>query len=179
MEDRVRQLKTQYRLVPLEGEGGFVRRTLTGAMGVNTSAVKASSRGSAFAQEELPMISHIYYLITKESFSHLHRISSCELWTWMEGDPAEMILLDDDSKLEKRILGPEGIHKGVTLVEGGLWQGTRSISEGKKGYTLFSIAVVPSFDPADFTLADHSILASLDIETGEYIRPFLVKEDVV
>ncbi len=163
----------QYHLAPLDGEGGYVRRTYTGRASVDTSSIS-----SLFTRSSLPLVSHIYYLITKESFSSLHRLSSCEVWTWLEGDPAVMITLDADQNLSETVIGPEGLMRAVTVVEGGLWQGTRVIDSGTRGYALFSITVVPSFDIADFTLADEALLSSLDEGMRPLVRPFLAKENL-
>ncbi|MBN2859481.1 MAG: cupin domain-containing protein, partial [Sphaerochaetaceae bacterium] len=149
----------QYHLTPLDGEGGYVRRTFTSRASLQTSAISP-----LFNEQMLPLVSHIYYLITHESFSSLHRLHSSEVWTWLEGDPAVMITLDSPRKLTETVIGPEGLMRAVKFVEGGDWQATRLIDSGTRGYALFSISVVPSFDRADFTLADEAFLSSLDEE---------------
>ena len=163
----------QYHLTPLDGEGGYVRRTFTSRASLETSSISPH-----FNEQRLPLVSHIYYLITRESFSSLHRLHSSEVWTWLEGDPAVMITIDSHHKLTETVIGPEGLMHAVTFVEGGKWQGTRLIDNETKGYALFSITVVPSFDIADFTLADEALLSSLDESLRPLVRPFLAKEDI-
>ncbi len=163
----IQDIIREYRLVPLEGEGGFYRRTLTCERKIETASL------GSFTSSHLQIASHIYYLATEESFSLLHRIQSLEIWTWMKGDPARMITIDQHRNVQSMILGREGPFTGTTLVDGGVWQGTRPLEGGEFGYSLFSIAVIPSFDPADFILADAAILSGLEKGQREEILPLI------
>jgi len=65
-------------LEPLEGEGGYFRRTFE-------SEEKVGHRACGTA---------IYYLVTPQSFSTLHRLPQSELFHFYLGDPVEMIQIN-------------------------------------------------------------------------------------
>jgi predicted cupin superfamily sugar epimerase len=127
------------KLQPLPGEGGFYRETYRSALRANCGARTKRSLGTT-----------IYYLITPESFSALHRISSDEIFHFYSGDPAEIFLFGTGGKYRKVILGP-GIGQGQHpqfLVPGNVWQGTRLIKGGS--FALLGTTVFPGFDLGDY-----------------------------
>lgn len=87
----------------------------------------------------------IYYLLTPDTFSAIHRLGSEEVFHFYSGDPVEMLLLY-----------PEGLHRTVTLgsdvlsgqspqvvVPAGVWQGCRLVAGGR--YALMGTTVAPPF----------------------------------
>ncbi len=115
----VSEVIRKYGLSPLEGEGGYFRFVSS-----------FSSLDAGF----------IYYLITPESFSSLHRLSSDELWFFLEGGRAQQIIYDEDrGEKHELILSEDCRH---SLVRAGLWQATRLVS-GE--YALFSTVMCPRF----------------------------------
>lgn len=125
-------------LGPLPGEGGYFRRFYT------------HPQGTASA---------IHYLITKDSFSALHRISSDELFHFHEGHPAEMLQLHPDGTGRIVRLGPE--NERVALVPGGVWQGMRLADGAPDGaFALFAVSVHPAYRDEDFELGDRKSLAA-------------------
>ena len=99
-------------LTPLTGEGGMVAETYT------SEEVYGNRRcGSA-----------IYYMLTKNSFSHLHMLSADEIWHFYYGDPVELIQIRDcDGRRSVSVLGQD-IRNGERpqiLVEKNSWQGAR------------------------------------------------------
>lgn len=92
----------------------------------------------------------IYALLTPEDFSAMHRLVEDEAWTFIAGDSAQMLLLNDDGSTET-------IHLGVDLDAGevphhripaGVWQGTITTGD----WTLVSCVLAPPF--SGFELAD-------------------------
>ena len=74
-------------LTPLTGEGGMVAETYT------SEEVYGNRRcGSA-----------IYYMLTKNSFSHLHMLSADEIWHFYYGDPVELIQIRDCDGRRQRL----------------------------------------------------------------------------
>lgn len=94
----------------------------------------------------------IYYLITPESFSTLHRVASDEVFHFYLGDPVEMLQFDEAGRVERLVLGPDlaaGMRPQV-LVPAGTWQGSR-LAEGGT-FALLGATVAPGFEFTDLEL---------------------------
>ncbi len=143
-----KQLVEYLGLEPLEGEGGFYRRVF-----LDTQTVETAGLGT-FTKPQLPLSSAIYYLVTPESFSALHKLAGSEIWTWIAGDPLDQFLLYPDGKIELRMVGLGGGALPVSVVPGGCWQGTRLAKDSSFGYALCSTVMSPAYDTGDFVLAD-------------------------
>jgi predicted cupin superfamily sugar epimerase len=134
-------------LKPLEPEGGFFRETyrseeVIGREGLPPRYGTARSHCTA-----------IYYLLTPETFSALHRVKSDEIFHFYAGDPVRMLQLDPEGRGETVILGSD-LKAGQTpqhLVRRGVWQGCR-LEEGGR-FALMGTTVAPGFDYEDFELA--------------------------
>jgi predicted cupin superfamily sugar epimerase len=138
------------KLKPLPGEGGFYRETYRSALRTNCGAKVKRSLGTA-----------IYYLITPENFSALHRISSDEIFHFYSGDPAELFLFGPGGKTRRVILGPDigqGQHSQF-LVPGNVWQGTRLLQGGS--FALLGTTVFPGFDLKDYRQGERDKLMKL------------------
>jgi predicted cupin superfamily sugar epimerase len=135
-------------LIPLPREGGFYKSTWT-------SSAKGSG-GRALG-------SAILFLITKDDFSALHRLSMEEIWHFHAGDPAELTRLDPRTGSGRAIvLGPDvaGGHAPQAVVAAGEWQGAR-ISPGlrrARGWALFGCTVSPAWDEREFELGSREAL---------------------
>ena len=135
----------KFELEPLPGEGGYFRRTYQSAL--KTSI--ASKDGGSVVRS---LGTAIFYLITRQEFSALHRISSDEIFHFYLGDPVEMLQISEEGQNRKIILGPQ-ISTGQevqVVVSARTWQGTRLASGGE--YALLGTTVIPGFDFADFEL---------------------------
>ena len=117
-------------LKPLPDEGGFYRETYR------------SDLSTA-----------IYYLITKDNFSALHRLKSDEVFHFYAGDAVEMIQIDSNNHLTKITVENDIIsgHTPQVLVPRGVWQGLR-LAEGGQ-WALMGTTVAPGFEFKDFELA--------------------------
>ncbi len=137
------------KLEPLQGEGGFFRRTY------------CSAQIAEYRNAIKPIVSAIYYLITPEDFSALHLLQRDEIFHFYAGDSIEFIKIKD-GKLETVAFGND-IQNGdlpQVVVEGGVWQGLR-ISEKSKiknGWALVGTTVSPAFEYDDFLVGDRSQL---------------------
>ena len=95
----------------------------------------------------------IYALLTPQDFSAMHRLVEDEAWTFVAGDPAQMLVLNDDGTSDT-------IHLGVDLGAGevphfripaGAWQGSVTLGD----WTLVSCVLAPPF--SGFELADENV----------------------
>ena len=94
----------------------------------------------------------IYYLVTPDDFSALHKVASDEIFHFYSGDPVEMIQIDEDGKLTHHTLGSD-IFKGQSpqvVVRHGVWQGLRLKHGG--AWALMGTTVSPGFEFEDFVL---------------------------
>ncbi len=92
----------------------------------------------------------IYYLLTPDAFSALHRLRSDEVFHFYLGDPVEMLHLMPDGSGRVLLLGTDlaaGMRPQV-VVPKGVWQGSRLVAGGR--FALLGTTVSPGFDPADF-----------------------------
>ncbi|MFC2149338.1 cupin domain-containing protein [Candidatus Auribacterota bacterium] len=97
-----------------------------------------------------PFSTSIYYLITPDSFSSIHRLCSDEIFHFYIGDPVEMLQLKPDGSGEIVIIGND-MNKGTmpqVIVPKGVWQGSRLVKGGK--YALLGTTVSPGFDLNDY-----------------------------
>ena len=135
-------------------EGGFYRETYRASLDVGLPG-----RGSRAASTA------IYFLLTAEAFSALHRIHSDELWFFHAGDPLQIEVLHPDGRHDPLRVGPTA-HQAV--VPAGCWFGARVAAGGT--YSLVSCVVAPGFDFRDFELARAADLAAEFPAHAEWIR---------
>lgn len=124
-------------LEALPGEGGFFRRTWLSA------DLRADGR---------PNGSHIWYLITAEDFSALHRLDAPERWEFQAGDPVEHVSLDPrDGSTRVQTLG-HSVRRSL-VVPTGVWQGARlAACPHPRGWALLGCTMSPAWMEAGFTL---------------------------
>ena len=139
------QLIAKYGLSPLPGEGGFFRRFYT--------------HGQKLGKSDSHLASAIFYLITKTSFSAMHRLPSDELFHFYEGHPAQMLQLDPTGGGRIVRLGPD--QEQAIVVPGGFWQGMRlEDSAPDDAYALFGVSVHPEFRDKEFELGNRAALCA-------------------
>jgi predicted cupin superfamily sugar epimerase len=130
---------------PLPGEGGYFAETYRSAHGIPTGSLPDSYRG------ERAFGTAIYYLLTSETFSALHRLPGDEVYHFYLGDSVEMLQLKPDLTGERIVLGPD-IKNGMrpqAVVAGGVWQGSRLFPGGK--WALIGTTMSPGFEFEDYT----------------------------
>ncbi len=107
--------------------------------------------GGHFAETyRSPFSSAIYYMLTSDTFSAMHRLPGDEIYHFYLGDPVEMLLLKPDGTAEALLLG-QNISAGMRLqhsVPGGTWQGSRLAPGGK--FALMGTTMAPGFDPKEY-----------------------------
>ncbi len=139
------QVKRVLGLKELPEEGGFYVEPYRSDL-----VLPASGPGGCSGQRRLATA--IYYLLTADSFSALHRLASDEIWHFYLGDPAEMLLLDAQGGGRVILLGADvgaGLRPQVVAPRG-TWQGARVQAGGE--FALLGATVFPGFEFADFEL---------------------------
>ncbi len=121
-------------------EGGFFREFFRSA------ATVAPSDG----RPERAALSAIYFFLPAGHKSRWHSIVSDEQWTFLEGDPIELWVIDPTSmRRETHRLGRASDAASPTVVvPGGAWQAARPLGE----FALVTCAVGPAFEFDDFRL---------------------------
>ena len=119
-------------LSPLEGEGGWFRETYR----LERPGSPTGNRATA-----------IYYLLTPEIFSELHRLPGDEIYHFYLGDPVELLQLGPDGEVRRDVLGTDvlGGMSVQLVVPGGAWQGSRLRDGGQAA--LMGTTMTPGFDP--------------------------------
>jgi uncharacterized protein len=142
-------------LKPLSGEGGYFRETYKSDIVLPASTVRITS------QSIRHISTAIYYLVTPESFSALHRVKSDEVFHVYAGDPVEMIQIDKFGTLIRITLGSDVLNgqSPQVVVPGGTWQGLKLKAGGK--WALMGATVSPGFEFEDFELGDQGKMVQL------------------
>jgi len=131
-------------LTPHPTEGGYFRETYRSLDAVPEKTLPSRYRGiRSFATS-------IYYLLTPETFSAMHRLQSDEIFHFYLGDPVEMLQLLPDGTGTIVLLGPDLLNamQPQVIVRRGVWQGARLFKYGK--FALLGTTVSPGFEFADY-----------------------------
>ena len=127
-------------LAPHPAEGGFFRETYRSRAGCDPGTPITGRRSVGTA---------IYFLLTAETFSAMHRLPGDEVYHFYLGDPVELLELHADGGSSVTLLGPDLISMKVQhVVPGGSWQGSRLLPGG--AWALLGTTMAPGFDWEDF-----------------------------
>lgn len=145
-------LKEHFGLEPLPGEGGYYAETYRSSwevpeVGLPAAYTSRRSGGTA-----------IYYLLTPDTFSALHRLPGDEIYHFYLGDPVELLQLHPDGTGTISVLGQEvlaGMHV-QHVVPGGTWQGSRLVAGGH--WALMGTTMAPGFAFEDFEAGERDYL---------------------
>ena len=133
-------------LEPLDQEGGYFRRT-----GESGTILPGGKRAW----------STIYFLVTPDGFSAMHRLAEDEIWSFHAGDPLESLRLRPEGTGEwvKLGLNLAAGERPQDVVPARTWQGTRLAAGGR--WALVTCVVAPEFVLRDFELgARESLVAA-------------------
>src|SRR5580658_375538 len=112
----------------------------------------------------------IYYLLTPDSVSKMHRLASDEIFHFYLGDPVTWVLLGPDGNAQKMVLG-QGLEQGQQVqlvIPAGTWFGGY-LNEGGS-FALMGTTVAPGFEFDDFVLGGREKLLALFPRAAEEIR---------
>ena len=118
-------------------EGGFYRETY-----------RSDLAYAANGDEPRSLATAIYFLLTPDTFSEMHRLDADEVWHHYLGDPVEHLQLREGAEASAEVLrlGSDlvaGEHPQV-VVPRGVWQGSR-VRPGRAGFALLGTTMAPAF----------------------------------
>jgi predicted cupin superfamily sugar epimerase len=126
-------------------EGGFFRETYRAPLAIPASALPADYSTDRRASTA------IYFLLTADTFSEMHRLPTDEVFHFYLGDAVQMLQLHPDGRGEVIRLGSDlaAGERPQVLAPGGSWQGSRLVPGGE--WALLGTTVAPGFEFADYT----------------------------
>jgi predicted cupin superfamily sugar epimerase len=153
-------------LRPLAGEGGWFRQTW-----VAEEQLPASALPPRYGRAK-PLGTAIYYLLTDraDGFSAVHRLPTDEVYHFYLGDPVEQLLLHEDGRSERVVLGQD-LRAGQRVqhvAPRGAWQGSRLVPGGR--VALVGTTMAPGFDALDFEPGRRDALVARYPRDAELIR---------
>src|SRR5579885_3223127 len=163
VEETIEEIKLRLGLKPHPVEGGFFVETYRSAEEIPSESLPSRYGGSrSFGTA-------IYYLITPDTFSALHRLPTDEIFHFYLGDPVEMLQLHPDGSGRTVQLGPEieRDQKPQVIVPQGVWQGSRLVAGGR--FALLGCTMAPGFDFADYEAGNRTGLIARYPTFSEWI----------
>ncbi len=159
----VDQLIKHLNLKPHPNEGGFFVETYRCDESIAQSALPNRY------QSDKPFSTCIYYLLTPETFSEMHRLQSDEVFHFYLGDPVTMLQIAPDGSHKTVIMGQdlEVGHQLQVVVSKNVWQGT-FLNEGGS-YALLGTTVALAFDFCDYVTGKRDELIALFPECEDLI----------
>ena len=158
------ELKKSLNLKPHPNEGGYFAETYRSTDWIITS------------NGERSIATAIYYLLTPDSFSALHKLTGDEIFHFYVGGPVEMLMLFPDGSGHTVVLGADviGGMKPQHVVPGGVWQGSRLVQDGK--YALLGATMSPGFAYDDYEHGNREELITQYPERAEIIRQLTIRK---
>jgi len=153
-------------LQPLPFEGGLYREVYRSTESIGADALPARYGGAR------DLGTAIYYLLTPETCSALHRLASDEVFHFYLGDPVEQVQLDPDGTGRVVTIGPDlaAGQQPQVVVPRGVWQGAVVAPGGAHGFALLGTTVAPGFDVADYEAGERDALVAAYPDLAARIR---------
>ncbi len=147
-------------------EGGYFRETYRSSLEFDFFAGADGVRNCSTG---------IYFLLTSENRSHLHRIQSDEVWHFYQGDPLNVVMLTAEGDLSVTTLGQnmDTDERFQFVVPAGAWFGAEVAPGGR--YSLVGCTVAPGFDFKDFELAKKEEMVQLYPQHKEFLNAFCLR----
>jgi predicted cupin superfamily sugar epimerase len=153
-------------LEPLPREGGWYRETHRSSLQLPADVLAPRYRSVRSASTA------IFYLLTPDTFSALHRLPTDEVFHFYLGDPVEMLQLGPNPEDGGRILtlGSDILagEQVQTVVPAGVWQG--SLLRAGGAFALLGTTMAPGFDFADYEAAQAQALLADFADFAERIN---------
>ncbi|HEX2473200.1 MAG TPA: cupin domain-containing protein, partial [Lacipirellulaceae bacterium] len=142
------------RLEPLTIEGGYFRETYRSVLTLSRAAFSSEYGG------DRNVSTAIYYLLTPDTFSAIHRVKSDEIFHFYAGDPVEMLQLWPDGAGTTLTIGNDlaAGHEPQVIVPAGVFQGCRLKHGGE--WALMGCTVAPGFEYTDYEAGDRGELTA-------------------
>jgi uncharacterized protein len=145
-------------------EGGFFRESYRSSVVIPKAALPTTFRGPRSASTA------IYFLLTGEDFSALHRLAGDEVWHFYAGSPLLVHSIDPNGDYSVIRLGQnaQANEQFQCVVPAGHWFG--SCLEWPDTYALVGCTVAPGFDFNDFEMARRADLLAQYPQHKEIIQ---------
>lgn len=133
-------------LQPHPIEGGWFRETYRAATEIPASILPAGS----YSGSRRALGTAIYYLLTPDSFSEMHRLPLEEVFHLYLGGPVRMLQLFPDGAGREVVIGGDVLagQAPQLVVPPRVWQG--SLLEPGVEFALLGATMAPGFDYADY-----------------------------
>ena len=135
----VDKIKSLLNLTPHPEEGGYFVETY-----------RSQQHLPEGGEGKIALATAIYYLLTPDTFSEIHRLPADEVFHFYLGDPVEMLQLLPDGSGKVIALGSDilnGMHPQIIVMKG-VWQGARLLPGGE--FALLGTTMSPGFEFADY-----------------------------
>jgi predicted cupin superfamily sugar epimerase len=160
------EVKQILQLEPLRMEGGFFRETYRSRWMISPDYLPEGMRGMH------SIGTAIYFMITPESFSRLHRVPGSEIFHFYMGDPIQMLQLLPDGSHQVLTIGTDlasGARPQV-IVRGHVWMGCKLAPGGK--LALMGTTMSPGFAQSDYEGGNRADLSAQYPAAADLIREF-------
>jgi predicted cupin superfamily sugar epimerase len=160
----VKRVIELFNLKPQPFEGGYFRETYR-----SEEIIEAGHLPERYISDR-HISTAIYYLLTPDTVSKIHKLKSDEIFHFYLGDAVTMLLLYPDGRSDTVTLGSD-IENGQLVqkvVPRGVWQGAKLCEGGR--FALMGTTVAPGFEPEDFELAERQELLNKFTGHEELIR---------
>src|SRR5262249_4154458 len=153
-------------LRPHPMEGGFLRETYRSAGSISANILPAGYAGG----DSRSFGTAIYYLLTADTFSELHRLPTEEVFHFYLGGPVRMLQLPPGEQPREVFLGTDlaAGQRPQGGVPAGVWQGSRV--EPGFDFALLGATMAPGCDYADYEQGRRDDLIASYPEYSEQIR---------
>ena len=135
-------------------EGGYFKETYRSEGQIHEDSLEPGYEGARNYS------TCIYFLLTSESFSALHRINQDEIWHFYDGSPIRLHVISPAGQYAEHLVGRD-LSKGEVpqfVVPGGSWFAAEVKEED--AFSLAGCTVSPGFDFRDFEMASGQELTS-------------------
>ena len=156
-------------LEPLPYEGGLWKKTNFSDITLNGGLLEAYP-------DDRPLYGSIYYLLTPDTCSCMHRLDTDEIWYHHAGPAVRLLLISPNGSCEIKLLGQD-LRRGERpqiMVPRGTWEGAAMDPDsiGKfewqgEPYTLMSTSMAPEY------LAD-----TFEVGTFEQLKRYVPDDDL-
>ena len=166
MMSNAQEIIAALRLKPHPIEGGFFRETYRSPGMVTAEALPRAY--SSMTDRSLGTA--IYYLLTAETFSEMHRVPTEEVFHLYLGGPVRMLQLFPGGAARQVILGTDVLagEQPQVVVPPEVWQGSRL--EPGVDFALLGATMAPGFEFADYEQGRRSELTALYPDVADLIR---------
>ncbi len=144
-------------------EGGWFKETYRSSETIAVAGLPARFDG------DRSFCTSIYFLLSGDEFSALHRIKQDELWHFYAGTGLGVHVIDKAGHYTQKKLGSD-LEQGESfqhVVEAGDWFGA---SVAQDGFALVGCTVAPGFDFADFEMPGRDYLLGLHPQHSDLIK---------